>query len=84
MAVFEFEDAGEDGVDVGELALEVEGSREFFGAQELCDCGVGGDEVAEDEVVLPGVHGVLLKEAVGVFARHAGFGEIQQELAAED
>ena len=36
------------------------------------------------EVFFPGAHGVGLDEAVGVFAGHAGFGEVEQELAGED
>ena len=32
----------------------------------------------------PGAHGVGLDEAVGVFAGHAGFGEVEEELAAVD
>jgi len=36
-----------------------------------------GDLVAEDEVLLPGAHGVGLDEAVGVFAAHSGGGEVE-------
>jgi len=80
---------GEDGVDVGELAVDVEGGGDFFGAEAGCDFGVGFDEVAVDEGCGfvdggPGVHGVGLDEAVGVFAGDAGFGEVEQELAAVD
>ena len=63
-----FEDAGEDGVDVGELAGEVEGGGELRGGEEGGDGGVAGDFVAEDEALLPGAHGVGLDERVGVFA----------------
>ena len=78
------EDAGEDGVDVGELAVVVEGADELLGGEAGGDLGDAGDLVAEDEVLLQGAHGVGLDEAVGVFAAHAGGGEIEQELAAED
>ena len=79
-----FEHPCEDGVDVGELAVVVEGADELGGGEAGCDLGDAGDLVAEDEVFLPGAHGVRLDEAVGVFAAHAGGGEIEQELAGED
>ena len=62
----------------------VEGAGQFFGGEAGGDLGDFGDFFAEDEVVLPGVHGVGLDEAVGVFAGHAGFGEVEEELAGED
>ncbi len=78
------EDAGKDGVDVGELAGVVEGVGQFFGGEAGGDFGDFGDFVAEDEVLFPTAHGVLLDETVGVFAGHAGFGEIEEKLAGED
>src|ERR1035438_7106423 len=72
------EDAGEDGVDVGELAGVVEGGGELRGRQAGGDGGVAGDFVAEGEAFLPGVHRVGLNEAVGVFAGHAGGAEVEE------
>ena len=71
-------------IDVGELAVDVEGGGDFSGREQCGDLGVGLDESAVVEIVLPGVHGVGLDEAVGVFAGDAGFGEVEQELAAVD
>ncbi len=86
MAVVGGEDASEDGVDVGELALEVEGLGEFLRGKTGGDGRVGSYAVAEGRAIVcgPGRHGVLLDEAVGVFAGHVGFGELEQELAGED
>src|SRR5262249_55406934 len=39
---------------------------------------------AEVQPLLPGAHGVSLHQAVGVFTRHAAFGEVEQKLPAED
>lgn len=41
------EDAGENGVDGFELAVEVESLFEGFGVEKFGDVGIGGDEVAE-------------------------------------
>ena len=60
------DDSFEDGVYVGELAVDVEGFGDFVGAEEFVDFRVGFDELTEVEVILPGVHGVGLDELVGV------------------
>ena len=64
--------------------MVVEGAGELGWGEAGGDLGDAGDLVAEDEVLLPGAHGVGLDEAVGVFAAHAGGGEVEQELAGED
>ena len=65
------EHAGEDGVYVGELTGVVEGVGQLLGVEAAGDFRDFGEFVAEDEVLFPGAHGVLLDEPIGVFARHA-------------
>ncbi len=57
--------------------MVVEGADELLGGEAGGDLGDAGDLVAEDEVLLPGAHGVGLDEAVGVFAAHSGGGEVE-------
>ena len=78
------EDAREDGVDVAELALQVEGAGEGRGIQKFCDALIGGDAVPEVGFGLPRGHGIFLDGDVGVVVGHALFDQILQKLAAAD
>src|SRR5689334_3892641 len=71
-------------VDVTKLAFDGERFGDLPGLQRGTDLGVGFDCGAKIALLLPGAHGVALHETIGMFAQHAGGGEVEQELARED
>lgn len=78
------EDAFEDSGNIVEATVHVECAGDAFGRQQAGDLRIGCYEFLEDQVFFPGLHGECLNCLVSVFAEHAGFCEVEQELAGED
>src|SRR5579859_2717379 len=81
---FRAEDALEDFIHVAQLPIQVEGMVELLAREARGDLLVFAHQGAKVQSLLPGTHGKFLHDAVGVFALHAAFGQVEQKLAAED
>ena len=78
------ENASEDPVHVGQVAVHGKGLLNLFKRKIRKDFLVGLDSGAEIALGFPGAHGVCLHHAVGLFPQHSGGGQIQQKLPRED
>ena len=78
------EDSGENLVHIFQLAGKIEGVFDLLARDSAGDLFVGEDQLVEVEILLPGPHGVRLDQAVGVFAAHTVFDEIEEQLSTED
>src|SRR6185437_7105465 len=79
-----FEDPIKNRVDVFYLAVERKGLSELGLTQKPGHGRIFLNGLAKISIRAPGLHSVSLHETVGIFAQHAGGGEIEEKLAGED
>src|SRR5438270_1250971 len=72
-----------DGVDIPQLSLQVEGPLNLFVGNAIYNVRIVEDQLAKSLIFVPGTHRISLHDAIGVLARNALLHQVEQQLSAE-